>query len=396
MNIVYLTLVDISQPTGPGTNELEFITTLQKVINIDNSKLHVITNELKSPLSRKIENHHCLIKKPLLIKGLSRFSLQWQYSFRFNSVIRSIEKEFGEIDLVISRFDSKWLFPILKKMEKRNIPFVIRHFHADLAKLSYNQASLLNLLGKAISIDTTWESKFKELKSLKINNVCLQHNSVNTEVFNLRDREKHRKIFLKDKFEFVIGYIGGFPLERGALELIELAGLLIKSNPKIGFLCIGDSKLKNDSHYGKIKELVREKSLENNFILQGYLPYEEIPQYFHLVDIGLALVPKEIALKYGNSSQKIFQYIASGAIAIVPEGTNQFLVEKGLAVSYEYEKGIKGLLGNVQGILSQSLPQLKYSRQERFEIIKDDHSKYAEIEKNLQSWKDGINNLVID
>lgn len=390
MNIVYLTLVDISQPTGPGTNELEFITTLQKVVNNDNSKLHVITNDLKSPLSRKIDNHHCLINKPFLIKGLSRFSLQWQYSFRFNSVIRSIEKEFGQIDLMICRFDSKWLFPILKKVEKRNIPFVIRHFHADLTKLSSNQTSILYLLSKAISIDTTWESKFKELRSLKINNVFLQHNSVNTSVFNLRDRKEHRKKFLKDKFEFVIGYIGGFPLERGALELIELAGLLIESNPKIGFLCIGDSKLKNDSHYGKIKELVREKSLENNFILQGYLPYEEMPQYFHLVDIGLALVPREIALKYGNSSQKIFQYIASGAIAIVPEGTNQFLVEKGLALSYEYDKGVNGLLENVHGIMNQSLPQLKYSREERFEIIKDDHSKYAEIEGNYLSWKDSI------
>ena len=67
--------------------------------------------------------------------------------------------------------------------------------------------------------------------------------------------------------------------------------------------------------------------------LEGYVPFEKIPQYVNSLDVGVSISIRED--RQVNSELKVRQYLACGKPVVISPGSNEFVLEEnfpGLAV----------------------------------------------------------------
>ena len=76
--------------------------------------------------------------------------------------------------------------------------------------------------------------------------------------------------------ENLIGYIGRLSEEKGILNLIKAAAIILKSKRTIRFIICGKGKLDRD-----IKKIIRAESIEDQVKLVGWIPHEKVPQYLN-------------------------------------------------------------------------------------------------------------------
>lgn len=74
----------------------------------------------------------------------------------------------------------------------------------------------------------------------------------------------------------LIGYVGRLSEEKGILNLIKTVPEVIKWNPDIRFLIIGDGKLRNEIESYLIKSNILEY-----VIFSGWVSHDELPKYFN-------------------------------------------------------------------------------------------------------------------
>ena len=329
MKIAYLILDDITKPTGPGTNELESIIALDKLLKKEkvdityyipvvpkNLSLHGETKEIKKPL------------KKYLILNL----FMWQVGYYFFFKNRMFKE--SKPDLVVIRPDSKGLtFLFIAWLALTSKKFVLRHVQKQYifqpkSVTAYAKRLLLRIgLYRALAIDTTQEQFEEILKSeFADEKIYLVKNAVNVDVFKLEET-KQEKTPSDYASQFMVGYIGGVPKLRGAVMLINTLKALRKKIPHYRVLIVGDSKYKNESHVDDLKKLAKEKGVLDYVTFTGFVPYNEVPSFMQEIDCGVALWPSEDAKRFGNSSQKIYQYIATGSPVIIPNDCHTDLEE---------------------------------------------------------------------
>jgi glycosyltransferase involved in cell wall biosynthesis len=394
MKIVYLSLVDISEPTGPGTNELEFVNSMQIQGKVWGDDTFFITPKLKNDLPIELNNHKTIDLRPWKLGGLSVFISQQQYK---TSVKQIFKRWFGDHkpDVVVLRLDDPKLLGVVRYFESNGINYSLKHFHHDLQSTveGWRNAILhrqyIRAVVNSLFIDTTWESMVPSLNAVGCKNYEVIDNGANIDTFYPREKLIARKDLGLDKFDQVVGYIGGFPMERGAREMIESSKFLLGKYPRMGFLIVGDSKRKKDSQLAEMKQMVKDHGVDDHFVITGYLPFEQMPVYFNTLDIGVALVPPEVVLKYGNSSQKIYQYLACGVPVIIPEGCHKQLVKDNLVLEYGVHSENFATL--VSKLIDRTIPNFVWSEKMRFEYVKDQFSTYKQYNRRRDKWRQLIN-----
>ncbi|HCE44136.1 MAG TPA: hypothetical protein DET40_11355 [Lentisphaeria bacterium] len=124
---------------------------------------------------------------------------------------------------------------------------------------------------------------------------------------------------------FYVGFVGYIFPWSGIDKMMEAAPAVIKEFPNTKFVIVGHG-IWGD----KLPEMAEKAGVKDNFIFAGYQPWEKVPVYCSLFDIGLTPYPAEMGVGRYRSSMKSLEYSAAGTPVIITrcEGVSD-IVEKG-------------------------------------------------------------------
>ncbi|MBU7032709.1 MAG: glycosyltransferase family 4 protein [Theionarchaea archaeon] len=114
--------------------------------------------------------------------------------------------------------------------------------------------------------------------------------------------------------DYVIGLIGNIIWSKGFETLIPLCEELKKAGNNPTFLIVGGGPFRD-----QFQQIIKEHTMESNFVLTGHVPHEKIPLYLEKIDIGLAL---QRPTHYNNiiaTPTKLFEYMAHGIPVIASD-----------------------------------------------------------------------------
>lgn len=253
-----------------------------------------------------------------------------------------------------------------------NIPLVL-----EINDLSYKNFSLSN-------------AKFIVTPSLnvipkKFNKKCiLLPWGVNVDHFSQRNIKKLPFPFKSNlNTKIVVLFTGSFLSWHGLNDLIDAAKKICKDFNSIIFLIIGDGPEKSN-----VEAYVKFCKLTNYFLFTGFVPYNELPQFMALADIGVAPYNSELSGKRADIAVplKVLEYMSMGLPVVVSEsGNSQNLVDSGI-------NGIVYPTDDTQE-LARAITKLIYNKQSRRKL---GYNARKKIMANY-SWRshcDKISNII--
>jgi len=125
--------------------------------------------------------------------------------------------------------------------------------------------------------------------------------------------------------EVVVGKVSRLYHLKGHEYVIDAARAIVKTNPDVKFLFVGDGSLRTE-----LEGLVKEYSLTKHVVFVGLVDHDHVPKYLHAMDIvthtslreGLARVlPQACAC-----GKPVVAFDVDGACEVVQEGKTGFLV----------------------------------------------------------------------
>jgi len=128
--------------------------------------------------------------------------------------------------------------------------------------------------------------------------------------------------------DFVIGKISRLFKLKGHDDLFAVAPELVRRNPKIKFLLVGDGEWR-----GRFEKMADEIGLRKHFIFAGLVPSNEVPKYVGIMDVLVHLSLREglpRALPQALAAGKpIVAYGCDGAREVCLDGQTGFLIQPG-------------------------------------------------------------------
>ena len=128
--------------------------------------------------------------------------------------------------------------------------------------------------------------------------------------------------------DFVVGKIARLFKLKGHDDLFAVAPELVRQNPKIKFLLVGDGEWR-----GRFENLAKTLGLEKHFIFTGLVPPAEVPRYVGIMDALVHLSLREglpRALPQALAAGKpVVAYDCDGAREICLDGQTGFLIQPG-------------------------------------------------------------------
>lgn len=126
--------------------------------------------------------------------------------------------------------------------------------------------------------------------------------------------------------DFVAGKIARLFKLKGHDDLFSVAPELVRQNPKIKFLLIGDGEWR-----GRFEGLARDQGLEKHFIFTGLVPPGDVPKYTGIMDALVHLSLREglpRALPQALAAGKpVIAYDCDGAREACRDGLTGFLIQ---------------------------------------------------------------------
>lgn len=228
-------------------------------------------------------------------KSINYILRKLNFKFRFivrkryiNKIINKIQ-DIREIDSLLIKNVPDYVLPI-----KRKIPIPIYlQIHNDFLNSCTYQAESISKLSDAIIVNSEFIKKRvltinKELeKKLYINKNC-----VDTKMFYVPTIDTLRKLYNQKDIPWdthVILYSGRLVKEKGVKELVEAFKIIANSNYRL--IIMGNkwysSKKKKDKYLNDLYDII--KPIKEMIIFTGYIPHNEVYQYYQLAD--LLIVP---------------------------------------------------------------------------------------------------------
>jgi glycosyltransferase involved in cell wall biosynthesis len=128
--------------------------------------------------------------------------------------------------------------------------------------------------------------------------------------------------------DFVIGKIARLFKLKGHDDLFALAPELVRQNPKIKFLLVGDGEWR-----ARFEDLAKSIGLEKHFVFTGLVPPDEVPKFVGIMDALVHLSLREglpRALPQALAAAKpVIAYDCDGAREICLDGQTGFLIQPG-------------------------------------------------------------------
>ncbi|MDR0374023.1 MAG: glycosyltransferase family 4 protein [Nitrososphaerota archaeon] len=116
---------------------------------------------------------------------------------------------------------------------------------------------------------------------------------------------------LNDKF--IVFYHGAFSPTRGLTETIEAVKIVTQKNPDIVLLLLGDGPT-----LLQLKGLIQQLGLQNNVIIHAPVPFEEVPKFIALSDVGLVPLPNNSYWRFQNALN-LLEYMAMEKVVLATD-----------------------------------------------------------------------------
>lgn len=143
--------------------------------------------------------------------------------------------------------------------------------------------------------------------------ICIWSSGVNTSVFAPRrtDRQLAEELGLQGKFIVMYHGVLTFHPNRGLAEAVQAMKLVKGRNSQVVLVLLG-----NGPAADYLQELATELSIKSSVLLLSSVPYQEVPRYIGLCDVGLMAYPDTDYWKMNNPI-KLLEYLAIGKPVIV-------------------------------------------------------------------------------
>lgn len=324
MKLLYTSLVDVSLPYGPGVNERMF---LRDMIDLDGVRLHAV---IPSPTRGMPPDLDELSVDLIPTGGSVRRLPGWAIARLLGTIIlRSSFRKFRP-DLLVARPEA---FPLPAYTLARwgKTPYVLKtasdgtyhHFYgknvARRLSRGINDRMHSLLLAGARSIDVVSEAQRAILAQNHprcARRVHVVDNGVDLGLFTGRPGSLGREEVGLSEGDLVLGYVGSFPMRRGAREVIDCVATLRHDLPIRG-LIVGDS-----GEADACRAYAAERAVADRVRIYGEADYSLVPDLMALMDIGFSL---RQAQEQNASELKVRQYLASGLLVVGSKGSNDFL-----------------------------------------------------------------------
>ncbi len=327
-----------------------------KVLLLNEGKL---VKELKN-----IGVNYYIIKAPLKIK----YRYFWNIlpvSFKIYKFLKKIKP-----DLIYANcfFAVKLLAPIIKLLKIKTI----WHKHIIIDK-KYNSylSRQIRKYSKFVNVIICVSHAVKEsLINTGVNKDKLKviYNGIEIPEINIKKERKKIREKYKIRNEFLIGSIGFFRENKGFDIFIKCAYELKKKLKNLKFILAGKSDLDSNSYEIKLKNLIKDLKLNNDFILPGYVDrYKILPAFDLFVLPSYAEPFGLITLETLSLGIPVVAFATGGSKEIIKNGYNGFLVNK---VGYEFlTEKVLYILKNRKYLRKISKNARKYTR-DKFGIKK--------------------------
>jgi glycosyltransferase involved in cell wall biosynthesis len=143
--------------------------------------------------------------------------------------------------------------------------------------------------------------------------LALWTNGVSLNLFNpqkslSKSEELKKNLNLTGKF--IVFYHGAFTPSRGLTETLDAMQIINKKYPQIVFFFLGSGT--------NLKELIQQKDLQGAVILHDPVPYEEVPKFIGLSDVGIVPLPNTPDWRFQNALN-LLEYLAMEKVVLATD-----------------------------------------------------------------------------
>lgn len=393
MKILYISGYDISASNGPGVNELE---TIREMIRILDTDAHFIIPRPTRELSLLNEN-----------SNLFTFTNE----INRNNCFRIISNQIGMVKAcrtTLRTFHPDILLfrPIfcpagqLRCARIANVPYVIKTLGIGVFNPTNEKTGIIGIIvkitkkineslmkklvinAKAIDVVTTeyikyFSEKYPEAKG----RFFLLENAVNNEMFQPMDKHECRMRCNIEQYDPIIGFTGGDPYTRGGRIMIESAENLVKHYPNIGIVIVGPSDV-------RLINMAEKSFAANHIVLTGKKPYEMMPIYINAFDVCVSCDSDDYIEQYGNSSQKVRQYLACGKPVISGGGSDTMFIDRNkLGIVLTTPNSTDCFFDAANRLLSLSNNDYDMIRQRALKYVENNLSIHASFANRMAKWE---------
>ncbi len=334
--ILYVSMVDVSFPNGPGVNEREFMASLFRKFG---QRVHALVPTPWTDCADIRRSQTTFYRNPPRWSPLG-FLLQ-QLELR-NKMQRLLAQR--SFDLIAARIA---ILPLgFCLADKANVPYAVKTLgpvqeftrNRGLKGLVCKSLGGLNLLllrkviDQAAAVDACTELLLKSHESgfgLSSDRLFLLGNATNVGRFFPQDATEARSALQIEHLDPVLGFAGGYPSIRGGMEMLDVAKRLLGEYPKLGVVILGGRGA------DRLRSRASELGIADHAIIPGQVPYDEVPRYMNSFDICFGLDRPERFRRVGNSYQKVRQYLACGKPVITCMSDDSALLRENLVESVD-------------------------------------------------------------
>ncbi len=312
MKIAYLCGADIAKKRGYSVHTLEVARQLKKlgaeILVLASAKGALIVGDLKIINVPVVD---IAVLRPVVFRTYMSVVLFW--------LVVS-----GKADIIYIREIHLYLMPfILGKIFKK--PVVIEINDAALAMdnisgrpkkifqlAKFYVRKLSFLLGEKIIVAN------QEVKELLVKEYDIDEDKfavipmgANTDLFRPMDMYKCREKLNLDRDSSYVAFVGTLYPFQGLKYLVEAAVFVLKKKKNIKFLIVGSGP-----DEANIKNLVKKRNLDDNFIFTGEKEYDTIPFYINSSDLCISFVTRQRSETF-SFPIKIYEYLSCARPVVI-------------------------------------------------------------------------------
>lgn len=148
-------------------------------------------------------------------------------------------------------------------------------------------------------------------------------NGANTELFRPISQSLAKQRLGLQSHNSYIGFVGSLYPWHGVQFLVTASSRVLRDNPDVAFLIVGD---------GKMKEVLQQQAINDgvseNFIFTGVVPYLEVPYFVAACDLVILPLFTKTSNDSGYSPLKLYEYMACGKPIIASRLNGVEIIEK--------------------------------------------------------------------
>jgi len=155
-------------------------------------------------------------------------------------------------------------------------------------------------------ITTTMKEEISSRFKIDPAKIGIWTSGVSLDLFDYRKEASgnrlRKKLELCDRF--IVMYHGLITREREITKIVEAIERVVPQHKEITFFILGSGPFED-----KIRNIIKTRKLEKNVIVHPAVPYEEVPKFVSICDVGTWIMPNCSWLK-SSSPLKALEYLA--------------------------------------------------------------------------------------